>query len=70
MTLAEASRELGCSVVDCVETSAAESQDSVDILLATAIKVETMEDMYIQYYSTYYSGTFAFLGRIILQITP
>ena len=39
MSLSEASGELGSTVADIVETSAAEDQDSVDILLATALKV-------------------------------
>ena len=39
VSLSEASGELGSAVADIVETSAAEDQDSVDILLATALKV-------------------------------
>ena len=39
VSVSEASSELGSSVVDIVETSAAEDQESVDVLLATAIKV-------------------------------
>ena len=39
VSLSEASGELGSTVADIVETSAAEDQDSVDILLATALKV-------------------------------
>ena len=37
--MSQASVELASGVADIVETSAAEDQDSVDILLATALKV-------------------------------
>ena len=41
MSVSEAMSSLGSSVVDIVETSAAEDQESVDVLLATALKVNS-----------------------------
>ena len=57
MSLSEASGELGSAVVDIVETSAAEDQDSVDILLATALKVSL--PLYILYTKQAYTSKFS-----------
>ena len=41
VSVSDAMSSLGSSVVDIVETSAAEDQESVDVLLATALKVNS-----------------------------